>query len=259
MQKSTLPKLKLFFLFFLYQTGFIYGQAAIGNKNISTVAQLDLNHANRGLLLPLLSVTESSNDLLPVQNPAVGLLLYNKALPPIRQNLKKGTTFWGDGSRYQTMSTATGVHDVLADSHIPLLVLSSKIGPKATVPCGTGACGGSIQKLVPLASEIMLDLFKGWIVSSSRYEIIESGVYVVEYFTDLSNSGNQAGTSTLNMTLNGSSQGFAFGRFVSAMNRAYGTFSTVIEVNEGDTLDFYYSFTANNYRIQEATINLYKY
>ncbi len=259
MQKRILFKLKILSLLFFCKAGSFYGQAVIGNKNVSAVAQLDLSYADRGLLLPMISITDNSNGLLPIQNPAIGLWFYNKASAPIGQNLRKGTSYWGDGSRYQAMSTEDGIHDVLADSKIPLLVLSAKVGQKATIACGTGACGGSSQKLVPSASEIIIDPFETWMLTSGSYEIIKGGIYVIEYSTDLSNSSNEGGTSSLRMNLNGSTHGFAFGRFVSTMNRAYGTFSTVVEVSEGDVFDFYYGYTANNYRIEEATINIYRY
>jgi len=259
MLKTIRQNQTLFFLILLFENGLLYGQSSIGDKNTSEVAQLNLENSNKGLLLPMTSVTESSNGVLPVQSPAVGLWLYNKAQAPISQNLKKGITYWGADAHYEAMATEDGIHDILTDSHIPLLVLSAKLGQKATVSCGTGACGGSVQKLVALASEIIIDPFEGWLLTSSSYEIVEGGVYVIEYSTELSNSSNQGGTSFLRMNLNGSSYGFTFGRFVSAMNRAYGTFSTVVRVNEGDVFDFYYSYTADNYRIQEATINIYRY
>lgn len=244
------------FFSFMYAVA-LYGQSAIGSRAQSDVAQLDLESSSKGVLVPGMSVPESGDNASPVQDPAVGLWLFNTGPGNIKQNLGWGSTYWGTGPKYQTMCTTNGIYDIIEDSNIPLLIFSIQAGQKNNIPCGTGSCGGQRVKLVPTASEILIDNFYGWNQAGSNYSVNEDAIYVIEYVSEISNSGG--GTSVEDIFLNGSSNGFAFGRYLTSMSRAYTTLSVVMNVKAGDKLEFYYSYTANNYRLENATINVYKY
>lgn len=235
----------------------MYGQSAVGSKAQSTVAELELNSENKGVLLPKMPVPENQDTDSPVKNPALGLWLFNTGPSNIKQNLGWGSTYWGNGPKYQTMSTINGIYDIVEDSNIPLLIFSIQAGQKNNIPCGTGSCGGQRVKLIPTAQEILIDNFYGWNQTTSSYTVKDDAVFVVEYVSEISNSGG--GTSVEDIFLNGSSSGFAFGRYLSSMSRAYTTLSVVMDVKAGDRLEFYYSYTANNYSLVNATINVYKY
>lgn len=249
--------MKLLCILSLTHVVLAYGQSVVGSKIQSAAAELELNSDSKGVLLPMMAVPESEDAGSPVQGPAAGLWIFNTGPSNIKQNLGWGSTYWGPGPKYQTMSTLSGIYEIIEDSNIPLLIFSIQAGQKNNVPCGTGSCGGQRVKLIPTAPEVLIDNFYGWNPGGSYYTVKDDAVYIIEYVSEISNSGG--GTSVEDIFLNGSRSGFAFGRYLNSMSRAYTTLSVVLNMRADDKLEFYYSYTANNYRLENATINVYKY
>lgn len=76
---------------------FGYTQVAINNTgaNPDESSILDINATDKGLLIPRVEITDVDSDMTPVENPAVGLLVYNVGNA---EDIPQGFYFWADAS-----------------------------------------------------------------------------------------------------------------------------------------------------------------
>lgn len=237
----------------------VFSQIVIGSDAVSPASILKLDMPNRALKLPVLSIPAKENVQSPVANPARGLLFYNSNAR-ISDNLIDGISYWGANAQYYSLTTRQGIEDVIDDSNIPLMILSSAVGQKANVPCGAGTCSGwTWTSFNPVTSEILIDSYSAWNTGNNTFTIPDTDTYVIEYSTNISNSSNGDGTSSQIVYRNGNSVNFTSGRFITTTNRAYTTTMFVQEFNKGDVIEFKYVYTQNNYRLQVGNVNIYRY
>ena len=97
-------------LLVLTQAGF--SQVAINTTGTSAdpSAMLDINAANKGLLIPRVSLSGIANNIEPVSNPATGLLVYNME----GNDLTPGIYMW-TGMNWSSMATLEQVHNAMPD------------------------------------------------------------------------------------------------------------------------------------------------
>jgi hypothetical protein len=72
-----------FALFYLLQTGIVFGQIGIGTRLPDASSILDIESTNKGLLFPRLTTTERNL----IQNPAHSLLIYNSTTLSVEMNI----------------------------------------------------------------------------------------------------------------------------------------------------------------------------
>ena len=84
-----------FILLFLFSIITGYSQVAINTNAASpeASAMLDINAADKGLLIPRLEITDVDSDLTPVESPAEGLLIYNIGNV---DGIPKGFYYWAE-------------------------------------------------------------------------------------------------------------------------------------------------------------------
>lgn len=249
------------FKIFLFLSGFIVSlanaQVVIGSSSVSQSAILKLDSSNKALRIPALSVANKADTSTPITNPATGVILYNTN-DNIASDIAKGLTHWGSDNNYYSQATASSSEKIIQSTHIPILIFSAAIGIKPIIAAGSSA-GGGFTDLTLTSSEILFDKYSGWNNSNNQYLTPSSGIYMIEFVTEMSNTGNIGGT-TLQMILRGTS-GLAssYGRDSTINNRMYTTTMVSTNLALNDLLTFKYIYTANNYRIQTGTLNIYKY
>ncbi|MFC5875218.1 hypothetical protein ACFP3I_21905 [Chryseobacterium arachidis] len=84
-------------------------------------------------------------------------------------------------------------------------------------------------------------------------------MYMIEFITEMSNTGNNGGTTVHTLLRGASGLATSYGRDNTINNRMYTTTILTTNLTLNDLLTFQYIYTANNYRIQTGTLNIYKY
>ncbi|ANF51882.1 hypothetical protein A0O34_15790 [Chryseobacterium glaciei] len=232
-------------------------QVIIGSANSSPAAILKLDANNKALRIPNLSVTNRTNAVTPILSPANGVMIYNTNTD-INNDIAKGITYWGSDSKYHSQASYSATEAVISSSQIPLLIFSAAIGQKPNVPVGFTA-GGGYTVLNLSTPEILFDKYLGWNMTNNQFKIPSTGIYMLEFVTDMSNTGNNGGTPVLRITKGGTTLISISGRFNNVSNRMYTTLITTQNLSVNDLLDFRYVYTDNNYSIQTGTLNIYKY
>ncbi|KYH06632.1 hypothetical protein A1704_23410 [Chryseobacterium cucumeris] len=250
-------KSKLLILFLGLMAIMNNAQMVIGSSNVSQSAILKLDSNNKALRVPNLSVTDNADAASPIASPATGVMFYNTN-SNTANDIIKGITYWGSDSKYHHQANATSTDDIIATENIPLLIFSAAVGQKATIPIGS-AGGGSSTTLTLTPSEIIFDKYVGWNSSTSQYKVPSTGIYMLEFITEMSNIGNNGGTTIQEIFKGSSSLVSAFGRDNVINNRMYTTVISTQNMTLSDLMTFKYLYTANNYRIESGTINIYKY
>ncbi|NML72357.1 hypothetical protein HHL23_21590 [Chryseobacterium sp. RP-3-3] len=234
-------------------------QVVIGSSNVSLAAILKLDANNKALRIPNLSITSRTSTTIPIVSPVSGLTIYNTNTD-IVNNIAKGITYWGSDNQYHSQATPTATEAAISSSQIPLLIFSAAIGQKPITPLGS-AFGGSRVALTLTTPEIIMDKYSGWNVSTSEYKIPATGIYMIEFVANMSNTGNVGGTTILELYKAGITTLIAtsYGGFNPLTNRMYTTLTTTQNLTVNELLNFKYWFTANNYRMESGTLNIYKY
>lgn len=234
-------------------------QVVIGSGNVSLPAILKLDANNKALRIPNLSVTSRTNAVTPIVSPVSGLAIYNTNMD-IVNNIAKGITYWGSDNQYHSQATSTATEAAISSSQIPLLIFSAAIGQKPITPLGS-AFGGSNVALTLTAPEIIIDKYFGWNNSTNEYKIPANGIYMIEFVANMSNTGNAGGTTVLLLYKAGTATLVtqSLGGFNPLTNRMYTTLTTTQNLILNELLNFKYWFTANNYRMESGTLNIYKY
>lgn len=123
-----MKKINLILILILGMAGYSYSQVAINidGSNPDSSAMLDVQSDSKGMLIPRVTLT-SNTDNTTIENPAIGLLVYNTGNDSIFKI--KGFLFW-NGSEWRLISnTAADYIPDEADSPEPLEVSTSYIGP----------------------------------------------------------------------------------------------------------------------------------
>ncbi|SHG35685.1 hypothetical protein SAMN05443633_11411 [Chryseobacterium arachidis] len=246
---------------FIFLCGFIViltnAQVVIGSSSASQSAMLKLDSGNKALRIPSLSVTNKTDITNPISNPAVGVMLYNTN-SDIGNDIAKGITYWSSDNTYRSQATPTSTEEIIASSQIPLLIFSAAIGQKPIIAAGSAA-GGSFTNLTLTTAEILFDKYSGWNISTNKYLTPSNGLYMIEFITEMSNTGNNGGTTVHTLLRGASGLATSYGRDNTINNRMYTTTILTTNLTLNDLLTFQYIYTANNYRIQTGTLNIYKY
>lgn len=93
--------------FYLFATA---QSVSIGSAVPDESAMLDINAANKGLLVPRVAITSLSSNSFPINNPAIGLIVYNTNpsifTSPILDQNAAGFYFW-TGSIWEKIASST--------------------------------------------------------------------------------------------------------------------------------------------------------
>jgi hypothetical protein len=126
------------------------GNVAVGTVNPSADAILELNSANKGILIPRVSLT-SYNDQVTISGPSTGLLVFNTGTGLLKY---KGFVFW-NGTEWRSLNNTTTVDPTIvkvnctnASAYPQLFVNGVQYNGNLTVSY-EGGNGGSYQNGAP--------------------------------------------------------------------------------------------------------------
>lgn len=90
-----------YILLFLSIAHILCAQVAIGKTNVNTSAVLEISEStNKGVLLPRVDIVDILNNTTPINNPAEGLLVYNKG-----NSISPGLYLWKNNRWSQIADT----------------------------------------------------------------------------------------------------------------------------------------------------------
>jgi len=95
----------IYLLFLLFCSGAYAQNVGIGTNTPDASAKLDISDANRGLLVPRVSLVDVANGTTPVNTPATGLLVYNNNAAVVGGG-GTGFYYW-DGGQWVRFVTGT--------------------------------------------------------------------------------------------------------------------------------------------------------
>ncbi|MGE8431528.1 hypothetical protein [Chryseobacterium joostei] len=101
----------IFFCFLSISTVALKGQVGIGTQTPHSSAALDITSQDKGVLLPQVELVTLSNNFSPVNNPVVGLAVYNKGT--VNTTIPKGHYYW-NGNKWDRLIINNEVEQILS-------------------------------------------------------------------------------------------------------------------------------------------------
>jgi hypothetical protein len=171
-------KMKNYFIILLLiisVSGNSIAQIGIGTSSPNSSAILDLSSSTKGLLIPRMTTQEQSE----LENPAIGLIVYNTTTSQIETN--KGNGF---GASLWTGATTSGTTASIGTNN-------SQLATTAFVMANTGGSYASVNSIIPTISNSMTDVLVTDMTLSPP-----SGTYSVSFNSEYNNATTTTSTTT---------------------------------------------------------------
>lgn len=228
------------------------GGVGIGTTSPNPSAVLDVTASNKGLKLPVVSLT-STTDVTSIPNPKTGFVIYNTSVAGSgTTDVDKGVYAF-NGTVWEKMFTkANVVTEVEKIPFITPVFAASNIATSASITAGTttSLTFNTLYQNLPTGVQGSAGAYTG-------YTIQENGRYVISYTVDTRNTaGDTNGSSALFVQKNGTTA------CTYAMERDYqfaGLSSTcTLELSVGDIITFSVQSNGANYQIGNTNVSISK-
>ncbi|KPE50041.1 hypothetical protein AOB46_16405 [Chryseobacterium indologenes] len=229
------------------------GSVGIGTDNPHPSAILDITASDKGLMLPVVSLT-SAADKITVPNPKVGFVIYNKSIAGTGKNAVKKGPYVYNGTAWELMWTkAESKAEVPKIPFVKPVFAASNTNISATFAAGSSnlLTFNTLYRDEPAGA-----LGQG--ATYNRYLIQERGVYIITYAVEIRANTAAVGTTTFQILKNGT----PVHKFISSKDQlaafagASNTFATNLEV--GDSISFQLIFSGSAYRIVTPNVSIRK-
>ncbi|PWN70450.1 hypothetical protein C1631_010785 [Chryseobacterium phosphatilyticum] len=228
------------------------GGVGIGNTSPNPSAILDVTATNKGLQLPVVSLT-STTDIATISNPKTGFVIYNTAIAGSGMTSVNKGLYVFNGTIWEKMYTkANIVTEVEKIPFITPVFAASNIATSASITAGTttSLTFNTLFKNVPTGVQGPAGAYTG-------YQIQENGMYVITYTADTRNTaGDAGGSSALFVQKNGTTV------CTYAMERDYqfaGLSSTcTLSLVTSDIITFSVQSNGANYQIANTNVSISK-
>nr|WP_315026582.1 hypothetical protein [uncultured Chryseobacterium sp.] len=249
MQKKIFITLCMFLLIFSEAQ---QGGVGIGNTSPNPSAILDVTATNKGLQLPVISLT-STTDVSSVLSPKTGFVIYNTSVAGSGMTSVNKGLYVFNGTVWEKMFTkANIITEVEKIPFITPVFAASNIATSGSITGGTttNLTFNSLFKNLPIGVQGPAGAYTG-------YQIQENGMYVITYTADTRNTtGDTGGSSALFVQKNGTTV------CTYAMERDYqfaGLSSTcTLSLVSGDTMTFSVQSNGANYQIANTNVSISK-
>lgn len=245
---------KCLIIIFTLFLGNAYSQVAINNtgSNPDNSAMLDINSTEKGLLIPRVTLVSTVNGETPVNNPATGLLVYNLG----GNNLEAGFYVW-NGMTWSGLATLDQVQNVVHGAEsAPVfgeIYEYHPIGSYSVISIPSGgtytawntAVQGDLSEMTNAGSALVVSVPGFYNVSFNSAVQLPSGGKIVDAA----------------LFINGARKDDMHARawFKEGSKPQDLSFSGLIELNTGDTVEIYYTMDDNgSIRMEMANLNLTK-
>ncbi|ROI00167.1 hypothetical protein [Chryseobacterium daecheongense] len=174
------------------------GSVGIGTTNPDASAILDVVSSNKGLQLPVVSLT-STTDITTIPNPKTGFIIYNNAVAGSGNTSVNKGLYAFNGTGWERMWTKSDVKTEI--DKIPFITpvfAASNIAASGSIAAGTitNLTFNTLHKDLPAGAQ-------GG-PSYTGYRIQQAGGYVISYNVDIRNvSGDTTGGAMVYVQKNG--------------------------------------------------------
>lgn len=243
--------ISFFFLLYAFQC---MGQTGIGTLTPDPSAILEVSSTNKGLKLPVVTLT-STNDVITVPTPSEGLLVYNNNTTGTgRTDVSKGL-YQYTGSRWEKVFSKNETHEEVLK--VPFL-RPMFVGHRSVT--GTPATQANATTVKMTFNQLDYNYNNGATGTSpdyNGYTIQEDGYYILNFSCDLQNvSGDNHGDQVVLVNRNGTR---AAGRGINRMFQYGGVCNIcVLELNAGDLIEFNVYSNGSDYRIYSLFASIFK-
>ncbi|ANF51881.1 hypothetical protein A0O34_15785 [Chryseobacterium glaciei] len=175
--------------------GFMYaqnGSVGIGITSPDPSAILDVKATNKGVLLPVVSLT-STADVTTVANPKTGFIVYNKAIVGSGTNAVDKGVYAFNGTVWEKMWSKTNIQaEVDKIPFITPVFAASNIGTSASIAANTitNLTFNTLYQNSPAGAQGAAGVFTG-------YTIQKAGGYVISYAVDIRNTSGDIDSGAL--------------------------------------------------------------
>ncbi|AZA84938.1 hypothetical protein C1637_21910 [Chryseobacterium lactis] len=228
------------------------GGVGIGNTSPNPSAILDVTATNKGLQLPVVSLT-STADTSTILAPKRGFVIYNIATAGSGMAAVDKGLYVYTGTVWEKMFTkANVITEVEKIPFITPVFAASNIATSSSITAGTttNLTFNSLYQNIPIGAQGPAGAYTG-------YSIKENGMYVITYTVDTRNTaGDVGGSSALFVQKNGATV------CTYAMERDYqfaGLSSTcTLGFVVGDVISFSVQSNGANYQIGNTNVSISK-
>ncbi|MBV8328705.1 hypothetical protein [Chryseobacterium sp.] len=249
MQKKNFTLLAMF-LFFFFKAQ--QGGVGIGNTSPDPSAILDVTATNKGLQLPVVSLT-STTDASTIPSPKTGFIIYNTAVAGSGMTSVDKGIYAFTGSVWEKMFTkANVITEVEKIPFITPVFAASNIATSSSITAGTttNLTFNTLYQNLPVGAQGPASNYTG-------YTIQENGRYVISYTADTRNTtGDANGSSAFFVQKNGAMV------CTYAMERDYqfaGLSSTcTLGLVAGDQITFSIQSNGADYQIANTNVSISK-
>ncbi|NML72358.1 hypothetical protein HHL23_21595 [Chryseobacterium sp. RP-3-3] len=176
------------------------GGVGIGTSNPDPSAILEIKASNKGLQLPIVSLT-STADILTVPNPKTGFIVYNKAVAGSGNSAVDKGLYAYNGTAWEKMWTKTNVKtEVNKIPFITPVFAASNMAISSSIAADTisNITFNTLYQNLPAGVQGSSGAYTG-------YTIQQAGGYVISFNVDIRNvSGDTQGHAAVYVRKNGS-------------------------------------------------------
>ncbi|SDQ67459.1 hypothetical protein SAMN05421664_2112 [Chryseobacterium soldanellicola] len=236
-------------------SGFIYaqtGSVGIGTVSPDPSAILDIKATNKGMLLPVVSLT-SATDLTTVANPKTGFIIYNKAISGVGTNVVDKGLYAFNGTIWEKMWTKDNVKTEI--EKIPFITPVFAASNMATA--GSFAAGSISNITFNTLYKDFPTGVQGPAGGYTGYMIQKAGGYVISYTVDIRNASGDTNTGTIIYVQKNGTTACSYG---TEKNYQFGGVSSTCTLNlaAGDVISFRAQSSNASYNIVNPNVSISK-
>ncbi len=229
-------------------------QTGIGTKSPDPSAILEVSSPNKGLKLPVVSLT-SNTDNITLPSPTEGLVIYNRNTAGTGRTAVSKGLYQYTGTKWEKVLSKNETHDEVRK--VPFL---RPMFVGHYIVSGTPPTQANATTVTMTFNELDYNFNNGATGANPNYNgytIQEDGYYILNFSCDLQNvSGNNHGNQVVLVNRNGTR---VAGRGINRMFQYGGVCNLcVLELNAGDHIEFRVYSSGADYRIYNLFASIFK-
>ncbi len=249
----------VFIIVFLFAAGTAFPQVGINKSGLEpeASAMLDISSADRGLLIPRMVITDPDSDLLPIESPATGLLIYNTGSAQVPE----GFYAWSGNSWIEMISSTSNLTIEQISPAYESAELFECNGFSSPTSISLPLVGNSYGWVNATEGAIFGSMLTNIINSTADQIIIgESGLYQINISASFGGSNNNQVMGAVYHTPEGSTATMTRIKFISRIQNSPDIVSAsthgVLELVKGDIIDIRFSSNTNGENVDIYILNL---
>lgn len=223
-------KKSLFLMSLILLGSILFSQVGIGTNTPHSSAVLDITSNNKGVLFPTVALT-SSTDVTTINNPQKGLIVW---VSTTQQDIEADNFYYWSGSKWRKFSSVNS-----SSKSLELVAYFTKTSDQNT----------ETNVITPVSFNN--DIFKNadfLDFSNDTFTILSNGIYTFDFQVGFLNS--ETNSDIIIGLCNNSNQWIGRSAYRQSGGRTFNNYSSVLELNQGDTVKPCVLYTNSNNTIQ---------